>query len=258
MTHLMLVLSIIAVSALIGGIVQGSTGMGFGLIVVGVLSLVLDIEHTTLVVISITSVLALWIVVKFRTYVDWKGISFILISGVIGRILSFVVDIHWGSSHAMKILLGFLLISIAILARTSQMDRWLNRQSIPLELCVGFIGGLVGGVFAVSGPIFATYFLCRYDDKRTYTVCLQILFLIFNCTTLTLFSAAGFISTDALIVIAVGIAAAVIGLVIGLKLFERLQVKGIKRAVYGFISVSGGWIIALNTYLLLGDAFGGM
>ena len=144
---------------LAGGFIQGASGFGFGLLAMSFLPLFLSIKESTLIVISLLLIASLNIIFKLYKQIEWKGLYLLLGSALIGRVLSFFVLTTYGDMEFLKKLLGSFLIAMVIylLVKKDSSSQAVIKPSVPLMF--GFLGGFIGGVFAIGGPFFVFYFM---------------------------------------------------------------------------------------------------
>lgn len=236
-------LIVLALATFLGGLMQGLSGIGFGLIVASLLGSHLDLSTMTIIIMSISSVLSLRISIKYRQYIKWRGIALIIAIGIPFRLVATLFDTKWGTGNGAKITLGVTLLLLALLSFLTDALQIRYRQTPLAEISVGLIGGIVGGVFGVGGPIYALYFLWRYQNKQQYNASLQMVFLSLNIVSLVSYSLESSFQPNMLLELGVGLVTAVVGLMIGLAFFERINTVLAKRIAYAFILLSSGWLV---------------
>lgn len=231
----------------IGSFLQGSSGFGFGLFSMGLLPLVLTVKDSTLLVLSLTLITSTIIVAKIYKYIELKGLLLILSAALTGRIFSFFFLNLYGEMPFMKKGLGLFLVCMVIflLFSNNQADTSIRMNPI-FPIALGFIGGFVGGVFAVGGPFFVFYFLMLYEEKHRYNANLQTTFVFTSILTLTLHGFHGDFSTSFILYFLFGAVSVFLGSNIGLKWFEKLPREQIKRYA-SFVILFAGLNLILFT-----------
>jgi uncharacterized protein len=215
----------------IGSFIQGVSGFGLGLISMSFLPLLLPLKDSTLLVLVSTAFISLKIVYKYRSSIQWKAITYILVFAFLGRICSFFVLNELGDLIIMKKILGILLIGFVFFLFKKDAihpDSHIIKTKL-FAAFIGFLGGLIGGVFAVGGPVFVIYLLLRFTGKIEYNVNLQTVFLLTNVFTIVLHLFNGDFHHDLGIYVIIAILPVVLGVQCGLHWFEKLPNHLIKK-----------------------------
>ncbi|MCM3761713.1 sulfite exporter TauE/SafE family protein [Alkalihalobacillus oceani] len=214
---------------LIGSFIQGVSGFGFGLFAMGFLPLMFTLKDSTLLVLSLTLFISLTIVFRIYRYIELKGFLVILCAALTGRVVSFFFLTSYGEMDILKKVLGFFLIGMVIYLLTKKKgepSKLLLKPIFPITF--GFVGGLIGGIFAVGGPFFVFYFLMIYKEKHRYNANLQTTFAVTSLFTMFLHGLNGDFDSTFLLYFAVGLVSVFVGANVGLRLFEKLPQEKIK------------------------------
>ncbi|OLS38085.1 hypothetical protein BTR22_06165 [Alkalihalophilus pseudofirmus] len=240
-------LLIIFLIILVGGFIQGASGFGFGLVVMGFLPLFLTLKESTLIVVTLLLVAALSIIFKVYRSIDLKGIGILIASAMVGRVFSFFFLSTYGEMDSLKKILGFFLIGMVIFLLLQKKNTAPDQRIHPLiPISLGFSGGFIGGIFAVGGPFFVFYFLMIYlNEKHKYQANLQLMTIITSLSTITLHGINGDFNSNMMIYIFIGIIGVCIGTSLGMKWFEKLPNHLIKRLAMIIV-----FIAALNLIIL--------
>jgi uncharacterized protein len=234
-------LVIILLVLLIGSFIQGVSGFGLGLISMSFLPLLLPLKDSTLLVLVSTAVISLKIVYKYRISIRWNAIIYILLFAIIGRICSFFVLNEFGDLLIMKKLLGVILIGfVFFLFKKDAINPDSNIIKMkPFTAFIGFLGGMIGGVFAVGGPVFVIYLLLRFSEKTEYNVNLQTVFLLTNVFTIILHLLNGDFHHVLGKYVLIAIVPVLIGVQFGLHWFEKLPNHLIKKLASYIVLLAG-------------------
>lgn len=228
--------------ALGASMTQRVCGFGFGIFIMMVLPFIMPSfgEATALsglLAIFTALVPALHLVKK----VPWKKLIPIL--------LTFIVVSHFGvtlvkhiDSSLLKKILGAVMIIISIYFMFLN-GKFTLKPSLGVQVGMGTISGLMGGLFAMQGPPAVIYFIGCTKDKEEYMAITQWYFLIGN-SMMTIYRAGhGFLTPFVLESWVVGMAGVLIGLLIGAKIYVRINADLLRKIIYGFMAFSG--LIAL-------------
>ncbi|MDG5789324.1 sulfite exporter TauE/SafE family protein [Evansella sp. AB-P1] len=223
-----------------GSFVQGVSGFGFGLVAMSLLPFLFTVKESTLLVVSLALILATSIALQMYKHIQWKSLFVLLGAGLVGRFAGFLVLREYGELDVLKVFLGVFLIGVVIYlfrSKGPQPGAVVNRTWLPVVL--GFVGGLISGVFAVGGPFFVFYFLLIFhDDKYAYSANLQVTFAITAILTVSLHGLNGDFTLEFLSYFAVGIVSVLVGSRIGVLFFAKLSQQRIKKLAAVVVAVA--------------------
>ncbi|WP_026691262.1 sulfite exporter TauE/SafE family protein [Alteribacter aurantiacus] len=224
---------------LVGGFVQGASGFGLGLVVMGFLPLLLTIKESTLLVMVLLLVSALTIMKRVYQHVMLKGILMVIAAAIVGRIGAYFVLTTYGEMDIMKQWLGFFLIGMVIYLIVTRKAPEKEQLHPIIPIILGFLGGFVGGVFAVGGPFFVFYFLMIYKDKRRYSANLQVIVIVTSVMSLVLHGVSGDFYPEFALYVVVGVVSAMIGTQLGMRWFEKLPSHVIRNFAMTLVFLAG-------------------
>lgn len=218
--------------------VQRVTGFGFGIFIMTVLPFLLPSygEATTL-----SGMLSIMTAIPMLGFIwhhlNWRKLMPILITFLITswgavKIVSIADDI------ILKRILGAALILAAAWfyffnSKVTLKPTW------PVQITMGTLSGLMGGLFGMQGPPAVLYFLSATDDKNEYMALSQAYFLIGN-TMMTIYRAqSGYLTTNVGIGWLYGVIAVIIAVWVGGKVYTKLSTPTLRKIVYLYMAVSG-------------------
>lgn len=224
--------------SLAGAFVLRVCGFGFGVFTMAWLPYLLPSygEATTL-----SGILAMAgsILVAFKNWrkIDWHKLTPILITFIVSSCAS----IHFVSvadDHLLKRILGVMLIiaSLWFLAISKHVK---VKPTLPVQITMGTISGVMGGLFAMHGPAAVLYFLACAKDKFEYVVLTMTYLLLGNIMMLGFRIHNGFLTPAVGHAFLYGIFAVAIGTWVGSKVFHRLSTDVVKKISYAYIAISG-------------------
>jgi len=225
------------------------SNVGFGLPVIAMLFLPMFLPFSTSVaiyqIVSLVSIL--WIVVRYRRYVAWRVMLPILIISLGVGVLMTFQSLRMSNS-SLLVILGLALVAISVFS-VSFSEQIRVRPTMRAGMGMGLIAGAGNGLFGIGGPPVAIYLLAGTKDKRSYLSTLQTYFLISNVSTIVIRLGSGAVGYVHLPLIAAGWAGIGLGTFLGLKLFEVLPKRFLKKLVYSFVGVSGIWMVVQELVL---------
>jgi uncharacterized protein len=163
-------LLVLAVSVTVGALVQGSVGLGLGLVAA---------PMTALFEPSLMPGLMLWLAVSLplvtllheRRDVDWRGLSWALPARVPGTVLG-VLIVGWLADRALGAIVGIMvLLAVALTVHTIRLP--VNRRAL---VGAGFVSGITGTATSIGGPPLAL--LYQHRPGRQVRSTLAVYFML--------------------------------------------------------------------------------
>lgn len=231
-------LVLVAVFAALSSFVQRVTGFGFGIVMMTMLPYIMPSygEATALSGI-LAACMALIPAVTHRRYVRLGKLlpillTFLVLSFFSVKVLT-VVD-----GHSLKRWFGVALIVVSIYLFFFS-DKVRLKPTMPVQISLGALSGLLGGMFAMQGPPAVVYFMASSESKDEYIAATQWYFVTGNLM-MTLFRwQSGFVSHEVLHSALIALPAVALGLWVGAKVYGRLHNDHLRRIVYLFLAVAG-------------------
>lgn len=218
--------------------VQRVSGFGFGIFVMTMLPYAMPTlgEATTLSGLLAATTSAI-ITAKMWRHIIWRNLLPILATFAVASFIG-VQLVSSINEHILRNILGIALI-IASIYFLFIKGRFTLKPSIPVQISMGSLSGLLGGMFGTQGPPAVIYFLAVSSTKERYIALAQAYFLIGN-TIMTLYRAqAGFLTNKVCISWCYGIAGLALGAWLGSLVFQRLSGQTLQRIIYIYIGING-------------------
>ena len=236
------VLLILFVASVVASFIQRVSGFGFGIFIMTILPYVMPSygESTTLSgLLALTQ--SLVIVVQMR--------NFIVLKRVVPMLAAFFVTSYFAVGYVAKFdtvffmhVLGgvLILLSVYFLFFSSRIHVC---QSVPMQMTMGSVSGVMGGFFGMQGPPAVLYYVQSEPDKQHYAAQTQLYFFAGNVFMTVVRSQNGFLTPAVGQAWVFAILGVVVGTFIGTKVFNRISVAVLRKVVYGYMAVSG--VVAL-------------
>ena len=228
---------VMALAALVGGIIQPLTGFGSAVILMVAAQYFFDITVAPSVVAAICLVQSGIMAWTRRKSIDLKQI---LPPIALYTVCSLVVISLLGQMdlHVLTAIFGGFLVLLAVyflfIARRVQL-----RPSPAAGMLCSAFSGCCAGAFTIGGPMMALYFVAIARDKASYVANMQFLFVTTNAINLAMRAVRGLYGTAHLPITAVGAVFVVFGMVIGNALSRRMSGDVARQVVYIGGGVSG-------------------
>ena len=113
------------------------------------------------------------------------------------------------------------------------------RPTVKNGVLTGTIAGVMGGLFSVTGPPFAVYYLSVSASDQEFLANTRLSLLLVSGYTLILRIASGYLTAQVLRYSAVGLAAMAAGVLVGNAITAKINKDILRRAVYGTMIFSG-------------------
>ncbi|MBW1691867.1 MAG: hypothetical protein DRG87_02950 [Deltaproteobacteria bacterium] len=94
-----------------------------------------------------------------------------------------------------------------------------------LYVVAGFLSGVIGGVILASGPIIIIYLTLRGFSKEEFKAAFLLWALIQGCLLIPFYTAAGMLTSKVFLWGLIALPFAGVGLLVGMKLFEKVRVR---------------------------------
>lgn len=222
--------------------VQRVSGFGFGIFIMTVLPYLLPTygEATTLsgLLAMVTSAL---IVARTWRHICWRKLLPILATFLVVSFFA-VRFVAYADGGVLKKLLGGVLIFAAV------WFLWLKERvklptSLPVQISMGTLSGMMGGLFGMQGPPAVLYFVQTNQTKEAYIAMAQTYFLVGNAA-MTLFRAhCGLLTADVLTGWCCAVPAVIVGTWIGSVAFKHISLPRLRMLIYIYMAISG--VVAL-------------
>ncbi len=238
---------------LTGWFFQGFTGFGAGVFITAVLPIFID----TKVVIVSSAVSNLFGVVYLSLKNFTKRANFkILIPLSVGSFFGIWIGSYTLGiieSETLKLILGITIVSLGFYDFLIQTGKFTNFKLPDTEMTgytIGFFAGVVSGLLGTSGPLFAIYLNQKIHSKEEFKLIISVAFLIQALNRILFYvpNESVWKNFDFMFFI-VSIPAVFIGVFIGNRLTEKIEVYTFKKLV----SIS---IIIIGMYLILDSLIG--
>ena len=111
--------------------------------------------------------------------------------------------------------------------------------TMPVQIGMGTLSGVLGGLFAMQGPPAVIYFVESCKSKEEYIAATQWYFLIGNAA-MSLFRAdSGFVTPVVLRCWCFAMPAVLAGMWIGSHIYKRIRLPLLRKVVYAYMALAG-------------------
>lgn len=222
--------------------VQRVSGFGFGIFIMTVLPFLMPSygEATTLsgLLAMVTSII---IVVRTWRHICWQKLLPILVTFLIVSFFA-VKFVAYADGGILRKVLGGVLIFASVWFMWLK-DRVKLPTTIPVQIGMGTLSGVMGGLFGMQGPPAVLYFVATNSTKESYIAMAQTYFLVGNAA-MTLFRAHnGLLTSTVLTHWCWAVPTVILGTWIGSLAFKRISLPILRIIIYIYMAISG--VVAL-------------
>lgn len=182
------VLLVAGAAVLVGAAVQGSVGLGLGLLAAPVFAL-LDPSLVPGTILLVTSVLPILTSLRELTGVDWQGLAWALTGRAPGTVVGVYVVATQPPAVTAVVVAVFVLCAVALSVLT-----WKPRPTPRALLLAGAVSGIGGTATSIGGPPVAL--LYQRASGATLRSTMGVYFLVGNTVSVTSLALAGEVSTE--------------------------------------------------------------
>ncbi|NLY98507.1 MAG: sulfite exporter TauE/SafE family protein [Clostridiaceae bacterium] len=231
------------------GFVKSTIGFGFAIIALPFIVMILPLKQSVAILSILGTLCYIRNTYKLRKDIDMKIVMIPLVASMAGRVLG--MQFLMGSEgEYIKIFLGFSFVVLAIYFAFYK-NRVQIQYTVKNGLIFGFISGVFGGMFNISGPPIVLYFMAGNLSKERYMANLQLYFMLATLFSVMLHILYGNVVWSTVAFSGVGYIGVLIGSIIGLKVFHKMNVNVFNKAVYIFLAVSGIYTIITSAAAVL-------
>lgn len=225
----------------LAGLTQSFLGFGFGILAMGVLSvLYADLFYSTALVNLTGIALCLLVLWPLRGKVLRPHIAPLLLWVAPGLFLGVYalisIDPIWLRRMLGLTIVGFALWSLLERAPLKPLPRW---WSFP----AGFASGALSGAFNMGGPPVIVYFYRQPFAPEEIKASLQAVFLVTGSIRLLMVGAKGLLTTPVWVHSLLCIPGLIFAAQIGIFLSRRLSPKKFRTAVWVLFGLMGGYLL---------------
>ena len=229
---------ITCVTALIGAIIQGMSGFAFSIIMLMVMPYFLPYTEALALVAITSTIMVIGNLYQYRKHIVWKRLFIpILVFGGMD-ILSVGLLKHTETNTNIIKLLGVAFIILALYLNFGQGKIYI-KPTLRNAVLLNAVGGLVNGLFGIAGPIVVLYFMAVSDEKDEYMSTLQVFFFVTIIVDVAVRLWHGMVTMQIMQYSLYCLVFIVLGLYIGKKIFDRVDINILYKIVYGVMVING-------------------
>jgi uncharacterized membrane protein YfcA len=228
-------------------LIRSTLGFGEALVAVPLLAMRVPVRVAAPLAVLVSVIVAGVIVVQ-----DWRHVHVRSASGLILASLPGIPLGVWmlarGNEHAVKSVLGLIIVAFSIFSLTRRNVLQLGDDDWGWLAGCGFLSGVLGGAYGMNGPPLAIYGAFRRWSPQHFRATLQGYFLPVSLAGLVGYFALGLWSGVVTRYFLWSLPGVVVAILLGRAINRRLKGEGFLRFVYAGLIVVG--------VILVGQAIG--
>ncbi|MDP6126362.1 MAG: sulfite exporter TauE/SafE family protein [Candidatus Latescibacteria bacterium] len=235
------VLAAAAITCLVAAVVQGMSGFAFGMITMGVLTLILNARDASILVTFLAGTSAIHTLSSVRTDFKWSRLRPLALGSLFGLPLG-VAILLWTDPSWLKRVVGVALIAISAL----HLSGWWQPTKAPTiswGYGTGWLGGVLGGSLSIGGPPVVVYTMAQPWAPAQVKATLLSFFLMGLTIKAVLLVAAGAVTLDHLAHVALMVPLVLLGTSVGIRLFNRVDRTRFHQIVYLLLIILGAQLV---------------
>ena len=229
-----------AVVVLAAHFVFGLAGFGNGLVAMAFLPYIMPPATAVVLMTVYAAVFAVVLFVPLRRDVMPRAIAGLVLGSLIGTPAG-VWILAVAPASVLDRLIGAMLVAVVALEFAGKMPRRLEGRGWGLG--AGVLSGLIGGAVGLPGPPVVVFAATQGWSPRAFKANLQAFFIVNQGVILIGYWMAGLLTAEVTRLTAVYLGPALIGLSIGVALFNHVDPVRFRRIVFALLLVSGAMLL---------------
>ena len=238
-------IAVVLIGALVGGMVNGLTGFGYGLTAIGIWLYAVPPVSAATLVLTCSVVSHILTFPMIRRSIVWKQVLPFILPGLIGVPIGTWLLPHV-DARTFKLGVGLLLAGYSgyALLRPPLTGSTIGGKAA--DWAVGFGGGAIGGLSGLSGAlpvILSDIRAWAKDQRRTVLQTFNFAILSFSLVS---HAATGLITPFVMLATAAALPGTVAGASLGAFIYRRLGDRGYQRIVMDLLFLSGALLLCTS------------
>ncbi|MBK6324779.1 MAG: sulfite exporter TauE/SafE family protein [Chloroflexi bacterium] len=220
--------------------VQAVTGFGLALVSMPLLVLALDIQVASPLVALIGGVAELLLLLHYRADLNIRAVTRLVAASLLGIPVG-VLLLRRVDVGVITAVLGLLILLYALYALSGLRLPRLAHQAWGYGF--GFVAGVLGGAYNISGPPVIIYGNCRQWPPAEFKSNLQGFFVVSSYTVIAVHALSGNFSPAVWQNFLIALPAILLALFVGLRLDNHLNPERFRRIVLVVLVVLGASLL---------------
>lgn len=238
-------------AAFAAALVSGLAGFAFALVAAGAFLQFLPPTTAVPIVLAGSAVAQLFSVVALRRAIIWPRLRPFVVGGLLGLPLGIYLLTAIDPS-GFRLLVGSFLVAYSLYALAAPKPQPIAAGGALADGFVGAIGGVMGGLAALSGAVPTIWCGLRGWPRDEARAVYQPYIMVMQLAALAMAAAAGAIDREALTGFAVALPAILVGAWCGMRLYRRVDDRQFRLIVLWLLLASGVALLAPRLWAATG------
>jgi len=233
----------------LAGLIHGALGLGFSMVATPVLALFMDVQNAILItlfpIISV-NLISIYRGGRWRDSIGryWPLALFAAAGGILGTHTLILSD-----PSPFRLLLAAIILLYLNLERVSRIRLdWIQTHPLGSMALFGLVGGFLAGTVNVMVPILVIFTLELGLTSTAMVQLFNLCFLAGKISQVGVFSLSGLIDRSLLVTAVPGVAIAIISLLVGMAIRDRIKAETYRRILKRVLLVIA--CVLIGQYLL--------
>ena len=230
-------------AVLLAAFIKGAISFGFPTLATPLLSLVMDVKAAVAVLIVPNIAMdAIQFARRGAPMATVRRFAVLLVFGAVGTVVGTRLLVAVSSRTATLVLGAFILVFVALTV-TDATPRVSPGWETWLSPAAGLLAGVVGGITNVPGTPLVLYFHALGLAKGEFVSSVAFTFVVYKIIQLVAVAYYGLLPLTLIGPSLILTLVALAGFALGLKVQDRLEQQSFNRAVLGFLTALGLWLV---------------
>jgi uncharacterized protein len=231
------VLALFLISTFVGGLTSGVAGFAAGLVVSGVWLHILTPMQTAVLIASYGIVNQSYTVWKLRHAFSWRRVLPFIVGGFVGVPIG-VALLAAVNPGTIRLGVGILLIAYASYNLFKPAIKPFDSGPIT-DTGIGILNGMLGGLTGLGGVVITIWTQMRDWPKDVQRTVFQPVIAATMSITAATYAINGAFTLETVKLFFIGLPALAAGLLLGLKLYGRLDDAAFRKVILWLLLLSG-------------------
>jgi uncharacterized protein len=230
--------AILVATMVFAGLVHGTLGLGFPMVATPIVAAMLDVKAAILLTLLPTVAVNIASIIGGRGYVEsvrrfWPLAVFGFGGAIAGTVVLTLVD-----PAPFKLLLAGLILTFLWTSGTEKLPvAFITRHAMAAMIVIGFGAGFAGGTTNVMVAVLMIYFLAMDVPRPTMVPVMNTCFMLGKLSQIGVLLVAGLLTTSLLLQTAPLAGVAIVAVVIGQRLRERVPVALYRQVLLVLLAI---------------------
>jgi uncharacterized membrane protein YfcA len=217
-------------------VVFGLAGFGVGLVAMAFLPFVMTPATAVVLMTVYAMIFTIVLFVPLRREFTARPLAWLLSGSIVGTPAG-VWILAAAPATLLNRLIGAMLIVVVVTEFAGKFPRRLDGARWAIG--AGVLSGLIGGAVGLPGPPLVVYAAAQDWSARTFKANLQAFFIVNQGVILGGYWLAGLLTVEVIRLTAAYLVPALVGTLLGMSLFHRVDPLRFRRIVFALLFVSG-------------------